>query len=247
MQSRHVPVAVPSDTGDPDPDPLTVNPPGSTFDGAGAGEPKSHRSAESRSRRRLRAGQHVSFVSSKVESRPVDDRGHRGLFCVEPIRAGELLVVWGGEILGPDDFARLSSRRRQHSLQVDEDLYLVPFGGYDPGAWVNHSCEPNAGLNGQITLRAMRDIERGEEIRYDYAMSDGSPYDEFACGCGTPSCRRRVSGDDWRLPLLQHLYRGWFSPYLQRRIDLSRSPAIPGVPATTFTEPASMANLERAR
>lgn len=247
MQSRHVPVAVPSDTGDPDPDPLTVNPPGSTFEGAGAGEPRAQRATEARSRSRLRAGQHVSFVTSKVESRPVDDRGHRGLFCIEPIRAGELLVVWGGEILGPEDFARVSSRRRQHSLQVDEDLYLVPFGGYDPGAWVNHSCEPNAGLSGQITLRAMRDIERGEEIRYDYAMSDGSPYDEFVCGCGTPSCRRRVSGDDWRLSTLQLRYHGWFSPYLQRRIDLSRASGNPTTTSILPVEFATAANLERAR
>ena len=54
---------------------------------------------------------------------------------------------------------------------------------------------------------------------YDYAMSDGSPYDEFACACGMPNCRRQITGDDWRCADLQQKYAGWFSAYLQRRID----------------------------
>ena len=65
----------------------------------------------------------------------------------------------------------------------------------------------------------MRDIAVGEEVCYDYAMSDGSHYDEFDCGCGSPNCRRQITGDDWRSPVLQSKYHGWFSPYLQRRID----------------------------
>ena len=85
--------------------------------------------------------------------------------------------------------------------------------------WVNHSCDPNAGLVGQIVLVALRDIKVGEEICFDYATSDGSPYDEFECGCGSRLCRHHVTGDDWKLPELQKRYEGHFSPYIQRRID----------------------------
>jgi hypothetical protein len=53
-------------------------------------------------------------------------------------------------------------------------------------------------------------------------MSDGSPYDEFACGCGSHDCRRRVSGDDWKRSELWQRYAGYFSPYLQRRIAAER-------------------------
>ena len=48
-----------------------------------------------------------------------------------------------------------------------------------PADWVNHSCEPNCGLSGQIALVALRRLEPGEEVCFDYAMSDGSPYDQF--------------------------------------------------------------------
>jgi hypothetical protein len=64
----------------------------------------------------------------------------------------------------------------------------------------------------------MRDIQPGEELTFDYAMSDGSPYDEFECFCGSPNCRRKITGDDWKIPELWKKYKGYFSPYLARRI-----------------------------
>jgi SET domain-containing protein len=67
------------------------------------------------------------------------------------------------------------------------------------GEFVNHSCLPNAGIRGQVVLVAMRAIASDEEITYDYAMSDGSSFDVFACNCGAASCRRRVTGDGRRL------------------------------------------------
>jgi hypothetical protein len=81
--------------------------------------------------------------------------------------------------------------------------------------YVNHSCEPNAGLQGAATLVAMRDIEPGEEITYDYAMTDTSAYDQFTCRCGANNCRSGITGDDWRNPELRSRYRGYFSSYLE--------------------------------
>jgi hypothetical protein len=65
---------------------------------------------------------------------------------------------------------------------------------------------------------AMRDIAIGEELTFDYAMSDGGDYDEFDCLCESNDCRGVVTGRDWRLPELQTRYAGWFSPYLARKI-----------------------------
>jgi uncharacterized protein len=67
-------------------------------------------------------------------------------------------------------------------------------------------------------LVALRDIKAGEELTFDYAMSDGSPYDEFECCCGSANCRKKVTGNDWKLPGLWEKYKGYFSPYLARRI-----------------------------
>ncbi len=162
------------------------------------------------------------YISPKLEVRRCAEKGGLGVFARELVKAGELLVVWGGVITPRDRFERLPPATRRYSIQVEEDLFLVP--GWEPEApaFVNHSCDPNAGMSGQIALVAMRDIAPGEEVCYDYAMSDGSPYDEFACSCGTSICRGRVTGDDWRRPELWERYAGYFSPYLQRRIDRLR-------------------------
>jgi uncharacterized protein len=102
---------------------------------------------------------------------------------------------------------------------VEDDLFLLPLTGDDPADAFNHSCDPNAGLYGQICLVAMRPIAADEEVCFDYAMSDSNPYDEFACGCGTPLCRKQITAEDWMRPDLQVRYKDYFSPYLKRRID----------------------------
>jgi hypothetical protein len=38
------------------------------------------------------------------------------------------------------------------------------------------------------------------------------------CSCGTPSCRRLITGGDWKIPELQERYAGFFSSYITRKI-----------------------------
>lgn len=108
--------------------------------------------------------------------------------------------------------------RQSRSIQVDHDLYLVSGEIPEAGDMLNHSCEPNCGAMGSAVLIAMRDIEAGEELTFDYAMTDASDYDEFVCLCQEPTCRGIVTGADWRDPALQAKYEGYFSQYLVRRI-----------------------------
>lgn len=158
-----------------------------------------------------------SYLSPKLDVRDTGARG-RGIFALETIHAGELVAAWGGTVtpgallhLVPEELARLT-------VQIEDDLYLVE-DRPGPGVYINHSCSPNAGIAGTQLLVAMREIAPGEEVCFDYAMTDGSPYDEFACACGAPNCRGRITGNDWRAPELWQRYDGYFSLYLQRRIN----------------------------
>ncbi|GAB4476579.1 MAG: hypothetical protein Kow00124_18870 [Anaerolineae bacterium] len=163
-------------------------------------------------------GKPTSWLSPRLESVTNGAKGGRAVYAREPIPAGTLLAVWGGEIIEASDLERLTPEQQHLSVQVEEGLYMVsPTIG--PADFFNHCCDPNAGMSGQIALVAMRDIAPGEEVCYDYAMSDGTPYDEFECECGAACCRGQITGDDWRIPELWERYRGYFSPYLQRRID----------------------------
>ncbi len=145
-----------------------------------------------------------------------------GVFATQPVAAGEVLAVWGGVVVPGGRLGNYTHYAQTHGIQVEEDLFLLPLTEDDPSDFFNHSCDPNAGLSGQICLVAMRPISVDEEVCFDYAMSDSNPYDEFECGCGAVNCRGRVTAEDWRRLDLQERYRGFFSPYLQRRMDAQR-------------------------
>jgi hypothetical protein len=163
-----------------------------------------------------------SFLSSKLEGRPKADGSGNGIYALHPINMGELVAVFGGVVYEWDTFIHLSDRDRSLCIQVEDNYFLVP-RPIGEGDYVNHSCNPNAGLSGQIALVAMRDIRPGEEVCFDYAMSDTTPYDEFQCSCGQPTCRGSIGGNDWQKPELQKRYAGFFSPHVQRRIDEMRA------------------------
>jgi hypothetical protein len=143
---------------------------------------------------------------------------------LEPIYRGELVVAFGGWVVTREVLSTMSADRQARSIQVEENLYLVSGDEREPGDMLNHSCEPNCGLDGSQMLVAMRDIAPGEELTFDYAMCDASDYDEFACLCGTRTCRGIVTGADWRDPVLQAKYMGFHSPYLMKRIAALTTP-----------------------
>ncbi len=163
----------------------------------------------------------LSYLNLKCEARAHPEGGY-GVFAVGKIKTGELISLWGGRIVPKEILDPAMPRFTQRVLQVDEDLYILTAEEAEPNDCFNHSCEPNLGFFGQIGLVAMCDIEAGEELMFDYAMSDGEPYDEFDCYCGSLNCRKKITGNDWKLSELWEKYQGYFSPYLARRIEALR-------------------------
>ena len=69
--------------------------------------------------------------------------------------------------------------------------------GGNEARWINHSCDGNCESEiekSRVFIDARRDIEKGEELGYDYQIgrdkSDPPNVDEiYACRCGSPKCR----------------------------------------------------------
>lgn len=63
-------------------------------------------------------------------------------------------------------------------------------------------------LNFLLFCFVVRDIKCGEEICYDYALTECDPNWLLAekCLCGQSACRGKVTGNDWKLPQLQQNY-----------------------------------------
>ena len=85
-------------------------------------------------------------------------------------------------------------------LQIGSEVYMELQAPY---RYLNHSCEPNAGIKKVSALFALHDIKKGEEITFDYSTT----IDEaFFCKCGSRKCRG-VIADFFALPeKLQRFY-----------------------------------------
>jgi uncharacterized protein len=145
----------------------------------------------------------------------------RGAHAVEAIAGGEVVAVKGGHIVDGSAVAGLPEALRDSAFPITADLFLAALApGETDGVMmrVNHSCEPNLGIGGDILLVAMRDIAPGEELTIDYALFLADPGFAMECRCGTAACRGMVTGTDWMRADLRERYRGWFSWWLQQKI-----------------------------
>ena len=152
----------------------------------------------------------------------------RGQVALENIARGETIVVYGGRAMTLDEYHHLPPEAKHLVWQVSESPYVL-FGPMcveeiSNGDFFNHSCNPNAGLRGDLRLVAMRDIAVGEAITFDYAICMTGNIWDMECLCGELNCRRQVSGDDWMIPELQRKYAGYWMSFIQEKIDALSAP-----------------------
>jgi SET domain-containing protein len=161
----------------------------------------------------------LSYISPKAQVTGSSIHG-KGLFAVEPIKQGEIVCIKGGHIFDREKLAQVARILGPAEIQITNDLFIGPLTEQDrDGSMIfsNHSCEPNIGVQGQIVFVALRDIEPGEELTHDWATTDDDDY-EMDCKCGSSSCRKVITGQDWRRIDLQKKYAGYMSWYLSEKI-----------------------------
>jgi hypothetical protein len=161
----------------------------------------------------------LTYISPKAEVRASPIHG-RGLFAREPFAAGEVVCAKGGYVFDRATLDSMPGWYRAAEIQITEDLFIGPLSESErEGSMIfsNHSCEPNVGVRGQIVFVAMREVSAGEELTHDWATTDDDEY-ELDCGCGAPTCRKVITGRDWRRTDLREKYRGYFSTYLADKI-----------------------------
>lgn len=138
-----------------------------------------------------------------------------GVFTTTPIQAGEKVCTFSGSLIDYTQSVSLGDRECD-PLQVGQGQYIA---WDDPARLINHSCEPNCGVNSDDRhVFAVCEIEAGQELYWDYSTSIGT--DEtwrLPCECGTPSCRK-VVGPFAELPAelqQQYLEMGIVLSYLR--------------------------------
>ncbi len=126
-----------------------------------------------------------------------------GVFATRRIRAGQLLVPYLGEIIQTAEarkrYGRDAARKNPHTFlfHLDGNRYIDAAVGGNDARFINHSCAPNCDpelLDGAVWIRAIRNIQPGVELTYDYALviekrASRKRRSQYACRCGAAKCR----------------------------------------------------------
>ena len=125
-----------------------------------------------------------------------------GVFAAKSIPKGTRIIEYVGERVSHDEADRRYEEKDandSHTFLFIVDSKTVIDAGTDgnDARFFNHSCDPNCESTVEkkrVFIEAIRDIEPGTELTYDYQIyrEEGDPenIDEvFACRCGFPNCR----------------------------------------------------------
>jgi SET domain-containing protein len=141
-------------------------------------------------------------TNKKKSSAPIQVRQSgvhgRGAFATKAIRKGSRIIEYVGKRMpwdaaseDPDD-----PHTFLFGLNDSNDVINAAIGGND-SRWINHSCDPNCEAledKGRVFIYALRNLQPGEELFYDYALKVDEPRGaetekQFPCHCGAKTCR----------------------------------------------------------
>jgi len=124
------------------------------------------------------------------------------VITTEPIKQGDTILYFDGKQIKIKD---LPKDNLDYYMQISNKTAVGPSGKVDD--YLNHSCAPNGAVIIEksklplfnqykikdkyvsVRLIALRPIEAGEEITYDYSVTQKDIESEFDCKCGSDSCR----------------------------------------------------------
>lgn len=173
------------------------------------------------------SGDFSIHVDGKKMYKKKSGKGY-GVYAKEEIKKNEVLFVMGGYILTIEDENNLTGIVSDKPIEISENFSIGPREAKDlprmPQHYVNHSCNPNAGFDGQVFMVAMRKIKPNDEIVYDYGMlmhsnKNSNSLFSFECLCKSTKCRKVIKENDWKIKDLQLRYDGYFQHYIQKKIN----------------------------
>ena len=153
-------------------------------------------------------------VWKRGQSKYCDIRGSvihgRGVYATCFIPQGQRIIEYVGEVISKKESDRRGLSQHAKSVKTgDAAVYIftltknfdidgnVP---WNTARLINHSCAPNceAWIEGRrIFIHALRDIDEGEELGFDYGF-DVDCYEDHPCRCGDPDCVGYiVSREQW--------------------------------------------------
>ena len=125
-----------------------------------------------------------------------------GVYAARAIPKGTRIVEYLGDRIThaqADERYEAKGQDDGHTFLFVVSNRVVIDAGVDgnEARFINHSCDPNCETvieGGRVFIEALRDVERGEELGYEYGLTWESTDDpdelaNYACRCGAAKCR----------------------------------------------------------
>ncbi len=160
-----------------------------------------------------------TWISPKTQKKLPSKIQGFGLFAIADIAKDEIIAVKAGHILTTQQVKALEFDNHPE-LQIADDLFVCPVSQEEQDEsmlYINHSCNPNVGMRGDIVFVTIEDVKAGDELTIDYAMMDNLDY-SMTCACGSELCRKIITGQDYLLPELKK-YGKYLSAYIQTKLE----------------------------
>jgi len=155
------------------------------------------KTAQPNGKKKADAGRRIQVRRSAVHG--------RGVFALQPIAAGSRIIEYKGEVVSwPEALRRHPHDPAQPNhtfyFHVDDKHVIDANVAGNAARWINHACDPNCEaeeVDGRIFIQALRDLQPGEELFYDYGLVIDERYTaklkkEYECRCGSPNCRQTM-------------------------------------------------------
>lgn len=126
------------------------------------------------------------FKKVQILSSPIQGKG---IFAIKDLKKGEAIFTAKGPLIHYPFLPNF--RKGPHWLNVGNKTWMMPLEK-TPWRYINHSCAPNAGLQGRTQVVAMEPIHSGQEILIDYSITESHPDWEMKCQCKVPNCRGAI-------------------------------------------------------
>lgn len=126
-----------------------------------------------------------------------------GIFANKDFKKGEVVFIMKGKILKYHPKNKKECMLYPNAVGIERDTWIDPI---EPFVYTNHSCDPNMATKGKVTFVAIKNIKKGDELNFDYSISEDSLWD-MKCNCKTKKCRKIIKS-------IRHLPEKTFNYYL---------------------------------
>ncbi|MEI8175052.1 MAG: SET domain-containing protein-lysine N-methyltransferase [bacterium] len=115
----------------------------------------------------------------------------KGLFALRDLKRGEVVFFVKGKKI---NFFITDNKKAKVAgmnwVGVGKNEWLDPEKEYS--VFFNHSCNPSTAIKGKVTVVALHNIKKDEEITFDYSTTEGDIFWSMRCNCGEKNCRKVI-------------------------------------------------------